>query len=299
MKRCYLLMLAMTACGRVNFEALERDATAADRPLCTSSFDPPVVIAELASPYDEGCPELTDDGLEIFWHDTEPAGIGGSDVWTAVRASTLQPFGPRMLVTSVNTTFNEGGPSLSFDGLELYFSSERAGLNKGDLYVARRASRTAPFEAPQRIAEVDSTEYESSPFLSADGLTLYFGSNRADGSGSNDIWFATRAIPSGLFAAPQSLAFVSTSDSENTPTLTANGLSLFYEVTGNVGKADLWVATRASTTEPFSPGTVVAELSLVNSEDVTPSVSASGERITFSSDRGSTYDPFVAVRRCP
>ena len=64
-------------------------------------------------------------------------------------------------------------------------------------------------------------------------------------------------------------------------------------------EADVFVSTRASTADPFSPGTRVDELSLVDSTDFTPSISASAERITFSSDRRATMDAFVATRVCP
>jgi len=300
---CFVVVM-VTACGRLGFDQVDDagtspDANEAVRPLCTTPFDPPAVILELASPYNEFCAELTNDGLEIFWHDIEPAGTGGSDLWTAVRSDVSGMFGPRSQVANVNSSEDDGGLSLSADGLELYFSSERASSGDGDIFVAKRPSRSEPFGSPQEITVVNTGQYETSPSLSYDGLTLYFGSVRNDGLGSNDIWYATRPTTTSPFSAPQNLVEVNTADFQGSPTTTANGLALYYEQNIQPGRPQIWMATRTSTSQPFSAARRVDELYLGTSTDQTPSISASGERITFSSDRRATQDPYIATRVCP
>jgi Tol biopolymer transport system component len=301
------VIVAAAACGRVNFDTVvdaqadvPADVVTTTLP-CTTPFASPVLISELTSPVLlEICPELRDDGLELIWHDLDPAGLGGTDVWTAVRASTQDLFGPRALLANINTTFNEGGASLSLEGLEVYFSSDRAGGNLGQIYVARRPTPAGAFGPSQRIDVLSSLGYDQSPSLSPDGLTLYFDSDRPGGAGLYDLWFTTRATPTTPFGPAQNLIELNTAVNENTPSITADGLALFYDVSSTTTKADIWVATRATTADPFSPGSPVAELDLIGSVDTSPSISASGERITFSSDRlGGAMDMYVATRVCP
>jgi len=52
--------------------------------------------------------------------------MGGADIY----ASTLQPdgtFGPAQLVFEVSSRYNDQNPSISRDGLEMYFASDRPG----------------------------------------------------------------------------------------------------------------------------------------------------------------------------
>ncbi len=95
----------------------------------------------------------------------------------------------------------------------LYFS-ESAKNDNGDLYVSHLVERekwTKPksfkdlsrfvnkalnnntWTEPMKIGNVNTADYdETTPFLAADGKTLYFSSNRPGGYGNNDIWMAKR-----------------------------------------------------------------------------------------------------------
>lgn len=128
MNRLCLTALAMAACGRVNFATTEAvsdapvdagDAGDPPRPLCATQFGPPQVVAELASSAAEFAPDFSEDGLELYWHDNEPTGMGGDDLWVAKRLTTSAPFGTRAQVGNVNSSVNDGGVALSPDGLEL------------------------------------------------------------------------------------------------------------------------------------------------------------------------------------
>ena len=73
------------------------------------------------------------------------------------------------------------------------FSSNRSGtLGAQDLWVATRATPTAPWSAPVNLGSVVNTSAaESRPSLSKDGSQLLFG--RAPGpEGSSDIYVTTR-----------------------------------------------------------------------------------------------------------
>ena len=78
-------------------------------------------------------------------------------------------------------------PSLSIDGLEIYFTSARAGTP--DIWVSRRTSPMAPWQPPQRVDAVSGSAQDLHPSISADGRALYFASNR---SGNLEIYVSRR-----------------------------------------------------------------------------------------------------------
>jgi hypothetical protein len=59
--------------------------------------------------------------------------------------------------------------------------------------VAARADRASPFGTATHVAELSSSSDDWAAALSADGLTIYFSSNRAGGAGGLDVLYATRS----------------------------------------------------------------------------------------------------------
>ncbi|KQW38532.1 hypothetical protein ASC76_11025 [Rhizobacter sp. Root404] len=70
-------------------------------------------------------------------------------------------------------------PSVRQDGLEIVFSSNRAGNSPfdQDIYVSTRSSTSAPWSTPQRIdnPSINTPGSETRASLSGDGKRLYFG----------------------------------------------------------------------------------------------------------------------------
>lgn len=113
--------------------------------------------------------------------------------------------------TPINSGFNDQHPGISKDGLSLYFSSDRNGLDSSgrpiscgglDIWVTQRASTDSPWEPPfnldaDRLARglpcvFDSSANDLAPNLSTDGHELYFHSFRLGGCGGGDIYVAHR-----------------------------------------------------------------------------------------------------------
>jgi Tol biopolymer transport system component len=126
-----------------------------------------------------------------------PGGAGGRDIWLAGRRRTVDGFDPPQPLTELDSAADESSTSLSADGLEIIFSSNRAGGAGGlDLWHARRARTDLPFDAPTRLAELSSSHADSRPSLSADGTTIYFNyAANEEGGDDADIWVATRCLP--------------------------------------------------------------------------------------------------------
>ncbi len=88
----------------------------------------------------DGHPNVRRDGLEIFFFSARPGGLGGPDIYSAVRATASGAWSaPVNLGASVNSAGGETRPSLSHDGLTLYFGSDRTGgEGSADIFVVTR-----------------------------------------------------------------------------------------------------------------------------------------------------------------
>src|SRR2546426_1068202 len=104
---------------------------------------------------------------------------------------------PENLGSTINTTFNEQGPTLSNDELSLYFGSDRpGGIGGFDIWVSQRACKDCPWEAPLDLGPaVNTASDETGPGLSVDGHLLFFRSTRPGGAGLGDVFLSKRANP--------------------------------------------------------------------------------------------------------
>ena len=104
-------------------------------------------------------------------------------------------FGPAVPVTELNDpAANDIQPNVRRDGLEVVFSSNRAGtIGAQDVWVATRASLRDAWSVPVNLgAAVNTAAAETRPSLSGDARTLLFG--RAPGpEGMSDVYVTTRA----------------------------------------------------------------------------------------------------------
>ncbi|WP_224998896.1 OmpA family protein [Cesiribacter sp. SM1] len=106
--------------------------------------------------------------------------------------------------------------SISPDGETMLISMESySTYGLEDLYVSFRGS-DGNWGEPQNLGpEINTAMQEMSAFLSADGRTLYFTSNRTGGKGSMDIWVSTRLDNSWKrWSKPQNVSSINTPGSE-------------------------------------------------------------------------------------
>ncbi len=121
------------------------------------------------------------------------ADAGSYRLWSApmtpVGAGTATP-----LVGAVNG-LGERFPTPSADDLTVYFMRVVDGIKDNDIWVAERTSVGAPFTA-HVVAELRTDAGESPSWLSPNGCSLYFTSDRSSDGGAYDgvprIWKATR-----------------------------------------------------------------------------------------------------------
>jgi hypothetical protein len=192
----------------------------------------------------------TADGLEVYLPDTRAGGYGGLDLWVWKRKTTDEDYSECVnLGQVVNSGYDEVWPSISRDGLELYFcgtftSPRPGGYGISDIWVTKRATRDAPWAVPMNLGPmVNSAAYDGRPCLSADGLVLFFDSQRVGGYGSSDLYMTRRASRSDPWEKAVNLgAMVNTPAYEEVAYISADGSTLYFDSgrSGGYGGQDIW-----------------------------------------------------------
>ena len=119
--------------------------------------------------------------------------LGGADIYVSTQLADGS-FGAPVLVTELNSAANENRPSISHSGLEIFFQSNRTGsIGGSDLWTATRADTLDPWATPVNLGStVNSASVEQNAYLSSDGKTLVFSSDRPGGFGGLDLYVSTR-----------------------------------------------------------------------------------------------------------
>ena len=244
----------------------------------------------------DGTPGISADGLEMYFDSTRPGGLGWEDLYVTTRQTVDDPWGPPVNLTTVNSPYREVYPSVSPDGLTLYFSDyfygpDRPGGQGGhDLWMSTRASRSGPWTTPVNVgAPPNSSGNEVSPTVSGDGLTLIFASSRGGGSGYYDLWMSTRPTTQQDWGPSVNLGpVVNSSSGEWECCLSCDGLALFFmsaDRAGGLGANDAWVTVRRSINDPWEPPVNLGPPVNTSAEDGNVVISADGRMLYFASTR--------------
>ena len=168
-------------------------------------FGPPV-----NSPDNEGAQCISADGRLLFFTGCGRSdGQGSCDIYMSVRKEGKWSE-PVNLGPPVNTSAWESQPSVSADGRLLYFTSNRNG-GKGKMDISRAEKvGISPDGFPVygkviNLEGLNTPGDELSPFIHADGKTLYFASDYWPGLGGKDLFCVK--IENGKTTVPQNLGY--------------------------------------------------------------------------------------------
>ena len=239
---------------------------------------------------------ISSDGLVMYLTSLErPGGYGGWDLWVSTRETLDEDWAvPVNPGSPLNTAQGELYAYLPADGLELYFSSNRSGgYGNYDLWMAGRSSRDADWDAPENLGPViNSSAVEAGPWLSPDGLELYYYiRTREGGYGDDDIWVSRRSTLDSVWGAPVNLGpVINSSASERLPVVSSNGLLLvFADDTflrpGGFGDGDLWMARRWNVSDPWNPPLNLGPIVNTSYREAIPRLSPDDSMIYFNSEK--------------
>ena len=306
-QRAVAVLCAAAACGgssahdRPDSAASSSDARASDSggdggSGCDPSkpFGTPEPVPGVNSAGNEIGAALSPDELAIYFS-SDRADPTNLELYEAHRSSVAEPFGTPSLLASLDTSADEASPSVTGDGLTIYFA--RATVDNPDvlyLVMATRASTSDAFGSATRLSLPD-TGTNVSPFTSPDGSLLYF----LAPEGIAPTIYQTANEGGGAFGPLFAPVVNGGHDVLGSIVVSPDGLSAIYDARIDGGPDDnMWSAHRASVDDTF--GTATDETELDSSAGGGPNwLSPDGCAIYFTSDRAGTtgqLDVWVARR---
>lgn len=207
-----------------------------------------------SSANDQG-PNLSRDGLLLFFHSNRPGGHGEQDIYVAHRARARDDLGwadPVNLGGGVNTTAFEAGAMFSQQVAEgrtnLYFFRGITS-DDGDIFSAaiKRNGETLGPAVPVSELNVAGVS-DARPTVRADGKELFFFSTRSGGLGLADLYVSTRRDTRSPWSTPVNVGPpINTSFTDIQPSLATDAETLLFSSNrpGGLGNNDIWMSTRA------------------------------------------------------
>jgi Tol biopolymer transport system component len=187
---------------------------------------------------------------------------------------------------------DEDDPFIEPDGLTLWFNVA------GGIVRSTRPDRMSAWSTPVPVLELDSAFNEDAPGFTADGLTVYFDSDRTPTLGLLDLWSATRPTRTSPFSNLRH-EVVASSNSFDCCAHVLPGETQVAFTTQRAGSSKVYVADRLADGS-LGPATPYA---LVNTSarDFDVFATPDGTTVGVSSDRMQTgdVDLWLYERSCP
>ena len=181
------------------------------------------------------------------------------------------------------------GPLVSFymhpdnKTLLLGFSEKKDNKNN-DIYVSFKIGPNE-FSRPMIIEAINTSGDENGPFLAADGVTLYWSSNRSGGLGNKDIWMSKRIDDTWQkWSTPLNLGpSINTDEWESGYSIPASGDYAYMVSNKNsIGRSDV---VRIKLKEEFKPNPVVLITGKVLDKKTNLPVLANINYVTLADDK--------------
>ena len=166
--------------------------------------------------------------------------LGSCDIYISKRVKDGWSY-PINIGKPISSFSWDSQPSLSADGLSLYFVSNRAGGYGGkDIWVSHYQNKR--WQEPVNLGPEINTEYdEQSPFIHFDNETLYFSSDGHPGLGKQDIYFSK--LKDSVFTKPINLGWpINTHQNESGLNISLDGNVAYYaaEKPEGFGELDIY-----------------------------------------------------------
>ncbi|MHC4521319.1 MAG: hypothetical protein ACYTAS_22215, partial [Planctomycetota bacterium] len=206
---------------------------------------------------------------------------------------------PTNLGPAINSPKHDGDQCVSLDGSSLSFTRWEFGWSGHSRWVAGRAEGDNLWDDPVllgtweddpdaiRTAILESTG-GALGWGTADLLEYYFFADLPGGYGGTDMWVSKRETVEADFSPPENLGpLVNTSSDEFQCMISLDGLTLCYAPRrpDGYGGQDIWIATRATRSDPWNAPTNLGPNVNSPSTDYNPHLSADGLLLLFVSDR--------------
>jgi tetratricopeptide (TPR) repeat protein len=135
---------------------------------------------------------LSADERVLYFSSNREGGYGGNDLYRVKLLPTGEWAMPQNLGPTINTPYDEDSPFIHPDGKTLYFSSNGHKTMGGlDFFVSTLSETNTEWSKPENLGYPINTAHDDIHLaLSADGKKIFFSSDRPEGYGDKDIYYA-------------------------------------------------------------------------------------------------------------
>ncbi len=197
------------------------------------------------SRFDDYAPSLNSDGT-IMMFTSRRAGMTNTkvdekgdfkyfeDIFVAYRDHTNEDWSQSERLEELDTEGHDAVLSISPDAKQLFIYKNNQN-SAGDIFKSTRTSKDELWEEPKKLPRpINTTYFESSISITADGSTMYFISERPNGLGHGDI-YVTRKTGENSWSKPENLGeTVNTSKDEKFVFVHPNGSTIFFASAGHL-----------------------------------------------------------------
>jgi len=221
---------------------------------------------------------ISNDSAKFYFSSIRPEGSENPDIWVSEYSGGWQPA--MNLGDSVNTELYEYDPFITRDGNKLYFDSDRLdGYGNFDIWVSEYVD--GHWRPATNLSDINTGHHEMCPFISGDGLHLYFASDRTGGQGNMDIWVSEYS--GGHWQPPVNMgANINSIQTEYSPCLTPDSLTLYFasDRPGGYGYYDIMFSQKSGNV--WQPAINIGNIINTANNDLCPYVSSNGMKLYFS-----------------
>lgn len=194
----------------------------------------------------------------------------------------------RAVEGKLNTETYDAVLSVAPDGNSMYVYKNNTG-NAGDIYFSKRDPATGEWSEAEKVDRpINSSYFESSVSITADGQTLFFISERPEGLGQGDIYMSQ--MKNGHWTNPKNLGDIINTDSdEKFVFIHPNGKTLYFASNGHrtMGSYDIFKSEWVNG-EWSLPTNLGYPINTVN-EESTFSLSADNSTMYLSAELGDSF----------
>jgi hypothetical protein len=186
---------------------------------------------------------ISPDGTSIYVYRNEPGETKSGDIYVA-RKTSSNNFGSSKSVDegrNVNSSYFESSASVTEDGSNIYFVSDRpGGKGQADIYTARKVGNE--WSKPTNLGDSINTDSdENSVFIHPSGKILFFTSNGHQSMGSYDIFVSKKV--DGKWTKAVNIGYpINTVGAEKTISVTRDLKTAYVSSTykGSYGSSDIF-----------------------------------------------------------
>lgn len=137
----------------------------------------------------ESAPTLSSDKNTLYFSSNRSGGFGGKDLYVSYRKPNGKWSAAKNMGALINSKGDEEAPFIHADNRTLYFTSNGLqGYGGTDIFMVKRNEDSAWNKPENAGYPINTIENEGSLYVTADGNTAYYASDRADSRGMLDLY---------------------------------------------------------------------------------------------------------------